>query len=90
MPTPSPALTFGLIVATSIGSLTHLILGGDGRRLVALIVAGWVGFAIGQAIGQVFAIHLLTVGPLNALTALLGAIIATLSTGILSTQRRGS
>jgi hypothetical protein len=63
-------------------------MGGDGRRLAALIIAGWVGFSIGQGIGQIFDIHLLAVGPLNMLSASLGAFLATTSTGILSAQHR--
>ena len=89
MPIPSPAFTLGLIVATIIGALAHLLMGGDGRRLLALIMAGWVGFAIGQGIGQVFTIRLLAIGPLNMLSALLGAVLATISTSILSAQHRG-
>ncbi len=88
MPIPSPAFTFGLIVATIIGALTHLLLGGDSRRLIALIIAGWVGFAIGQGIGQIFAIRLLAIGPLNMLSASLGAFLATISMSILSAQRQ--
>jgi len=67
--------------------MAHLVLGGDGRRLAVLIVAGWVGFAIGQAIGQIMEIHVLAVGPLNLFTASLGTLIATLTSGLLAVRR---
>lgn len=83
----SPAFALALILATLYGALTHLLLGGDGRRLAIMIVSGWVGFAIGQAIGQIMEIHVIAVGPLNLFTASLGAVIATLTSGLLAVRR---
>jgi uncharacterized membrane protein YeaQ/YmgE (transglycosylase-associated protein family) len=83
----SPAFTFGILIATLYGLLTHLIFGGDGRRLVATIVAGWVGFAIGQAIGQVMDIRVLALGPINLLSASFGALMATTATAFLAAHR---
>lgn len=83
----SPAFTFGILIATLYGLFTHLLFGGDGRRLVATIVAGWVGFAIGQAVGQVMDIQVLALGPINLLSASLGALLATCATAFLSAHR---
>ncbi len=76
------------MLATLYGAMAHLILGGDGRRLVFFILAAWVGFAIGQAAGQVMNIRVLAIGPTNTLTATLGSLIALVTTAVLSARRR--
>jgi uncharacterized membrane protein YeaQ/YmgE (transglycosylase-associated protein family) len=83
----SPAFTSGILIATFYGALTHLIFGGDGRRLAATVVAGWIGFAIGQAIGQVMAIRVLALGPINLLSATVGALVATTAIAFLAAHR---
>lgn len=83
----SPAFTFGLLLATSYGTLAHLILGGDARRMLAYIVASWIGFGIGQGVGQVMGIRVLAIGQINVLAATLGAVIALATTAFLSLGR---
>ncbi len=80
----SPPFTFGIAVATLFGTLAHLILNGNGRRLLAYIFAAWVGFGVGQAAGQVMNIRLWSIGELNMLTAGIGALIAIITAVILS------
>jgi hypothetical protein len=58
----SPAFTVGAILATLYGATVHMILGGDGRRLAATIVAAWVGFWIGLAIAQIMELHVMSLG----------------------------
>ena len=84
--TLSPSFTFDIMLATLYGALAHLILGGNGRRLVVLIVASWIGFGIGQAVGQVMDIRVLALGPTNIVPATLGSLIALISTTILSAR----
>ena len=86
--TVSPALTFGLLLATLYGALAHLILGGDGRALFFYILSSWIGFSIGHGVGQVMGIHGFSIGPINVLTGTLGSIIALVATAFLSLQRR--
>ncbi len=88
--TLSPSFTFGLLIATLYGALAHLILGGDGRRLLAFIAASWTGFAIGQGVGEVMDIRVLAIGPTNMLTASLGALLAVATVTVLSAPRRPS
>ncbi len=85
----SPSFTFGLLLATFYGALAHLILGGGGRRLLFYILAAWVGFALGQAIGEVMEIQILAIGPTNVLAATLGSVVALATTAVLSGQWRG-
>jgi hypothetical protein len=84
----SPAFTVGAILATLYGATVHMILGGDGRRLAATIVAAWVGFWIGQAIAQIMELHVMSLGSLNVLSASLGALLAAVMTVFLSVRRR--
>lgn len=72
----SPSLTFGMMLGALCGAVVHLIFGGGGRLLVLYIVAAWIGFAIGQAVGDVMGSHLLALGPTNVLTGILGALVA--------------
>ena len=80
----SPAFTFGLLLATLYGALAHLILGGNGRVLLYFIIASWIGFAIGQGIGQVMNIRFLAIGSTNIFPATLGSLIALTTSTILS------
>lgn len=73
---PSPALIFSFILATLFGSVAHLWVGGDARRLALLLLAGWIGFALGQMAGELLSIQALHVGQVHVLAASLGATIA--------------
>ncbi len=73
---PSPSFIFGFILATLYGALFHLIFGGNARRLALYLLAGWLGFLLGQMIGSALNVTILDVGPLHTLTATLGAWLA--------------
>jgi len=72
----SPSFTLGLLLGALCGTATHLIFGGGGRLLLLYVLAAWIGFAIGQAVGDVVGIRILAVGPTNVLTGTLGALAA--------------
>jgi uncharacterized membrane protein YeaQ/YmgE (transglycosylase-associated protein family) len=82
----SPSFTFGVALATLYGALAHLILGGNGRRLLFFIVASWIGFAIGQGAGQVLQIRVLAIGPTSIIPATFGSIIALVAAVFLSAR----
>jgi hypothetical protein len=82
----SPSFTFGLLTATLYGAIAHLLLGGNGRRLLFLILASWVGFAIGQAVGDVMDITVMAVGPTNLFAASLGSLLGIATTAILTAR----
>ncbi|MBO9310111.1 MAG: hypothetical protein J7551_10050 [Chloroflexi bacterium] len=81
---PSPPVVFGFLLATLYGALFHLIFGGSTRRLALYLLAGWLGFAIGQIFGTVFEVNALAIGVLNTFTATLGAWAALFITRFLS------
>jgi len=84
---PSPSVTFGFVLATLYGALFHLILGGDVRRLALFLLAGWLGFALGQIFGIILAINVLNIGPLHFFSASLGAGLALLAARLLTSDR---
>lgn len=73
---PSPALIFSFILATLYGSVTHLVVGGDARRLALLLLAGWLGFALGQMLGELLSFSAMTIGQVHLGSATVGAGIA--------------
>lgn len=85
---PSPSLTFAFLLATLLGAVVHLALGGDGGTLALDIVTAWVGFGLGQAIGQIMGIAALNIGPTYVLAGSLGALIAVAAKRILTRARR--
>jgi hypothetical protein len=84
---PSPSVTFGFILATLYGSLFHVIVGGDARRLALYLLTGWIGFALGHLFGVIFAITVFDIGPLHVLAATLGAWSAMAAARFLSNTR---
>ncbi len=80
----SPSFVFGILLATLYGALAHLLLGGSGRRLLAYLIASWLGFALGQATGDVLALRALAVGPTNVAAATLGSLLALIVVAVLS------
>lgn len=82
-----PHFTFAFILATLLGALCHLLVGGDGRRLAFIVLSGWLGFALGHAIGLTLNVALVTIGGLHLGMAVLGALLM-LVVGVLLTPRR--
>ncbi|NDJ86870.1 MAG: hypothetical protein GYB66_13385 [Chloroflexi bacterium] len=73
---PGPSVVFGFLLATFYGSTFHFVSGGDVRRLALFFLASWIGFALGHITGDLLAVELLDIGPLNALNASLGSFVA--------------
>ncbi|MCU0514209.1 MAG: hypothetical protein MUE40_16760 [Anaerolineae bacterium] len=84
---PGPNFTFAFIVATLFGAGFHVVVGGDARRLTMYLLAGWIGFAMGQMAGNSLPGLTLTIGELHLLPAGAGALVALLLAYILSSGR---
>ncbi|RMG85710.1 MAG: hypothetical protein D6712_08980 [Chloroflexi bacterium] len=84
---PSPFFVFGFVLATLIGALFHLFVGGDARKLALYLLAAWLGFGIGHLFGVMFDINMLNIGPLRVFAAIVGAIIALLIAYLFTTSR---
>jgi uncharacterized membrane protein YeaQ/YmgE (transglycosylase-associated protein family) len=77
----------GFILATLYGAAFHLIVGGNTRRMALYILAGWLGFALGQAFGSLLGVRVLSIGPINTFSATLGSWLALVVTRILTDER---
>jgi hypothetical protein len=73
---PNPPVVLGFILATLYGAAFHLLLGGDTRRLALFLLAGWLGFTLGQILGGTMGIRLFSIGSINTFSATLGAFLA--------------
>ncbi|MCS7072222.1 MAG: hypothetical protein NZM00_12000 [Anaerolinea sp.] len=63
-------------------------MGGDARRLALYLLAGWLGFTVGQVLGTALGITLFQIGPLKTAAAITGALIALLAAYILGVRLR--
>jgi hypothetical protein len=84
---PSPSVTFGFILATLYGAGFHLLFGGDARRLALFLLASWLGFTLGHIFGVLFAVEVLSIGPLHTLSATSGALLALFAARFLTVNR---
>jgi uncharacterized membrane protein YeaQ/YmgE (transglycosylase-associated protein family) len=71
-----PTFLLGVVISSLYGAVYHLVRGGSGKRLLAYLVAGWVGFWIGHLVGQVFGITFFSVGALRLGAATIFALLA--------------
>jgi len=81
-------MVFSFILATLYGAVFHLVSGGDARRLALFLLAGWLGFALGHALGDLLDLTLLDIGPLHMLPATVGAWLALAVARLLTRQPR--
>ncbi len=72
----SPAFLLGLLFATAYAALFHVWGGRNVRDLLLYWLSACVGFAIGQAIGQLTQVPLLQIGHLHVIEGTLGAFAA--------------
>ncbi|MER3459439.1 MAG: hypothetical protein C4309_13125 [Chloroflexota bacterium] len=71
-----PALVLAGLLSTAYGAAFHLVAGGGLRRLLLYIVAGWVGFALGQFAGVYGDTDPLRIGQVHVVSATLGSWLA--------------
>lgn len=81
---PSPPVVLGFILATLYSALFHFISGGNARRLALYLLAGWLGFAVGQIFGTIFGVEMFRIGQINTFAATLGAWLALMLTRFLT------
>lgn len=68
-----PTLILGLILSTLYGALFHLWRGGNAGRLLLYLVLAWVGFWLGQLLGNTLHLSFDTLGQLHLLSSTLGS-----------------
>jgi hypothetical protein len=85
-----PTTVFAFVIATLIGALFHLIVGGNARRLALFLMAGWAGFLLGHMGGKSLGIERFTVGELNIIPAVMGSLFMLAAALIFTSERRRS
>jgi uncharacterized membrane protein YeaQ/YmgE (transglycosylase-associated protein family) len=70
-----PTLLLGFIVSTLYGALFHLWRGGNAGRLLLYLVLAWIGFWLGQFIGNYLKLTFDIYGQLHLVIATLGSLI---------------
>ena len=69
-----PTLLLGLVLSTLYGALFHLWRGGHAGRLLLYLILAWIGFWIGQLLGNLINLTFDTLGQLHIVSASLGSI----------------
>jgi len=70
-----PSLVLGLVMALLVGALFHLWQGGGGGRLLLYLALSLVGFGAGHLLGIRAHWILVSVGPLDLGTAVIGSLL---------------
>lgn len=70
-----PTIVLGLILSTLYGALFHLWRGGNAGRLFLYLLLAWIGFWVGQFIGNYLNISFDKLGQLHIIMASLTSII---------------
>lgn len=67
----SPPFVLSVLVSTALAALFNLWQGGSARDLGLYLVAGWLGFAVGELIGDWIGLNLLMIGEVHMAEACL-------------------
>lgn len=70
-----PAALFGILIASLLGVVAHLVFGGSPAKLLGLVLLAWIAFWAGHFIADKFGWQILSIGPLHVG---LGVILAVL------------
>ena len=73
IPGSASGLVLGFLLATIYGAGFHLIFGSPIKRILVYLAAAWIGFFIGQFLGDFFNFELLKLGKIHLVSATLGA-----------------
>ncbi len=70
-----PSIFLGLVLSTLYGSLFHLWRGGNAGRLLLYLLLAWIGFWIGQLIGNYLDVSFDKLGQLHLFFSTLASVI---------------
>ncbi len=70
-----PMFLLGLIISTLYGAIFHLWRGGNAGRLLLYLLLSWIGFWVGQLLGNLFNISFDVLGQLHILFSTLGSLV---------------
>jgi hypothetical protein len=70
-----PSALLGVLIATLYAAIFHLWRGGGFGRLILYVILAWVGFWVGQVIGNQLEWTFASVGPLRLGAATLSSLL---------------
>jgi hypothetical protein len=73
IPGSASGLVLGFLLASIYGAAFHLIFGGPLKHIVLYLAVAWLGFFIGQFIGDFLNIEVLKLGKIHLVSASVGA-----------------
>jgi len=65
----SPPFVLSVLISTALAALFNLWQGGSARDLALYLIAGWLGFALGQLAGDWLGLNLLMIGQVHVAEA---------------------
>jgi hypothetical protein len=71
----SPPLVLSFIIASAYAAFFNLWQGGSARDLLIYLVACWLGFAIGELVGDLLRLDILMIGEIHVLEGTAGALV---------------
>jgi hypothetical protein len=71
----SPPLVLSLIIASAYAAIFTLWQRASARDLLIYLLACWLGFAIGELIGDVVGLDILMIGQIHVVEGTLGSIL---------------
>ena len=69
MPLSAPALVLSIIMASTYGALFHVWKGETAQDLLIYLVAGLVGFGLGQLVGNTLGLGIFMIGQVHVVEA---------------------
>ena len=70
-----PTVIMGILISSLYGALFHLIRGGDGGKLFLYLILSWIGFWLGNLVGNTYSITYVSLGSLRLGSATVGSVI---------------
>ncbi|MFZ5916965.1 MAG: hypothetical protein ACOYZ7_08540 [Chloroflexota bacterium] len=64
-----PPFVLSILISTALAALFNLWQGGSARDLALYLIAGWLGFALGQLAGDWLGLNLLMIGQVHVAEA---------------------
>jgi hypothetical protein len=75
IPGSASGFVLGILLASIYGAAFHLIFGGTIKRVILYLAAAWLGFFIGQFLGDFMNFEFLKLGKIHLVSASVGAWI---------------
>lgn len=79
IPGAASGVVLGFLLASIYGAAFHMIFGGPVRRILVYLAAAWLGFFIGQFIGDFLNFEILKLGKIHLVSASVGAWLSLLA-----------